>query len=173
VLRYPTPLEGAQLGLIEVLRGRFPEDLVGYSDHTVPDHGMEVLLAAWLLGADILEKHFTDDKTAPGNDHYHSMDQDDLARFRARVAAILPALRSSGERDLDMEAMARLHARRSLVTARPLPRGHRLEACDLIAKRPGTGISPMDAPRVVGRPVARALPEDSILKWNDLDKEKS
>ena len=63
--------------MIESLKIEFPEYMIGYSDHTLPDD-MRILELAYLLGAEILEKHFTHDKSLPGNDHYHAMDKKDL-----------------------------------------------------------------------------------------------
>ena len=78
VLNYPTPEENAQLGMIEVLKRVYPEQIIGYSDHVCPDETISALEVACLKGACILEKHFTHDKTLPGNDHYHAMDKEDL-----------------------------------------------------------------------------------------------
>ena len=74
ILNYPTRNENAHLGMLDDLRNRYPELLLGYSDHTLPNEQMTSLIAAHLLGAVVLEKHFTLDKTLPGNDHYHAMD---------------------------------------------------------------------------------------------------
>ena len=80
VLNYPTLDENANLGMILDQKKKFPKAIPGYSDHTMPGT-MEVLKIATLLGAIILEKHFTFDKSLPGNDHYHAMDKDDLKFF--------------------------------------------------------------------------------------------
>lgn len=81
VLNYPTMDENAALGMIPALVRHFPQHVIGYSDHTLPND-MKVLEVAALLGAQILEKHFSHDKTLPGNDHYHAMDYKDLQLFR-------------------------------------------------------------------------------------------
>ena len=80
VLNYPTDDASANLGMIRGLKREFPANLVVYSDHTIPND-MKNLEFATLFGAVILEKHFSHDKTLPGNDHYHSMDKGDLAIF--------------------------------------------------------------------------------------------
>src|SRR3546814_8382814 len=90
VLNYPTPRENAQLNGIGILRRAFPQLAIGYSDHVVPDDTISALEAATLLGACILEKHFTHDKTLPGNDHYHAMDHQDLARFNHKQIGRTP-----------------------------------------------------------------------------------
>ena len=88
VLNYPTPNEHAHLAMIKGLVRAYPDLLIGYSDHTLPDPSMTPLVTAYLLGARVLEKHFTYDKTLPGNDHYHAMDQDDAGRLFAQLRTV-------------------------------------------------------------------------------------
>lgn len=170
VLNYPTPYENAELGTIRELIRVFPDAAVGYSDHTVPTPGMEVLQSAVLLGATVLEKHFTHDKTLPGNDHYHAMDVDDLKRFFEGLAFQRTVL-GGGRKRVDHEARAREHARRSLVAARDLKAGAVLAEADLVAKRPAHGISPVHWDAVIGRRLARDVAEDALLAWEDLAPE--
>ena len=85
VLNYPTMDENAALGMIPALVRHFPQHVIGYSDHTLPND-MKVLEVATLLGAQILEKHFSHDKTLPGNDHYHAMDTR-ISSFSARISS--------------------------------------------------------------------------------------
>jgi N-acetylneuraminate synthase len=169
VLSYPTLDDHAHLGMIEGLQQAFPEHVIGYSDHTVPDATLSALSTAYLLGARILEKHFTHDKTLPGNDHYHAMDVDDLRRFTDHMAKIR-ALRgpASYKQPVASEMAARMHARRSLVVTRALGPGHVLGPEDLVPKRPGTGISPLQWDDVIGRRTGRALAPDTVLRWEDL-----
>jgi N-acetylneuraminate synthase len=153
------------------LRNRYPELLLGYSDHTLPNEQMTSLISAHLLGAVVLEKHFTLDKTLPGNDHYHAMDEKDLLRFQKNVKQVHELLGPSrAKAPIATEEISRLNARRSIVLTRDLKSGHKLSEHDLIAKRPGTGISPMNWDEVIGRNVSRDLPEDHILTWDDLTK---
>ena len=74
VLSYPTDPSNANLQVITTLKKDFPDVRVGFSDHVAPDDTMMTLAVAYMLGAEVIEKHFTLDKTLPGNDHYHSMD---------------------------------------------------------------------------------------------------
>lgn len=169
VLNYPTDNNNAHLRMIAGLRRSYPNHVIGYSDHTLPDDAMTPLMSAYLLGAGILEKHFTHDKTLPGNDHYHAMDVEDLTRFvelSKRVQVLL------GEDDhkqpVDTEAIARQNARRSIVLTRDLPAGHILSAADMTYKRPGTGISPLHWDEVIGRRVISKCEADHVLQWQDL-----
>ena len=169
ILNYPTTNENAHLRMIVGLQRAFPDLVIGYSDHTLPDDAMTSLVTAHLLGAMVIEKHFTHDKTLPGNDHYHAMDVADLARFIELLDRIHIRLGPSEHKaPLATEAISRLNARRSLVLARDVAAGHRLLPEDLTCKRPGTGVAPIHWDEVIGRPVTRALRADDILQWQDL-----
>jgi len=169
VLNYPTDRHSANLGMITDLRRRFPEAAIGYSDHTVPDAEMSVLTTAVLLGATILEKHFTYDKTLPGNDHYHAMDLADLTAFGKRLDDLFSVIGSFDKAALPSEAPARQHARRSLVSARPIATGAEITADDLTWKRPAHGISPRFFDEVIGRTARTDIPEDVVIEWSMLE----
>ena len=88
ILNYPTENKNAHLQMIGGLKRAYPDRVIGYSDHTLPDSAMTSLTTAHLLGAVVIEKHFTDDKSLPGNDHYHAMDVDDLKTFLEMVGKV-------------------------------------------------------------------------------------
>ena len=165
VLSYPCSPADANLLVIESLRRRFPDVVVGYSDHVPPSESFRELTTAWLLGARILEKHFTLDKTLPGNDHYHAMDPEDIRAFRHECDQMNALLGESERRVFACEESARRQARRSLVSAQPIAAGTRVSPEMLIAKRPGTGIAPGDRDRLVGRIALSDIPEDQVLRW--------
>lgn len=169
VLNYPTADENAALGMIQALKRIFPGHVIGYSDHTLPDD-MHILETATLLGAKILEKHFSHDKTLPGNDHYHAMDKDDLARFYARIRRTINTIGPFRVRALANEDAARKNARRSLVAARNIPKGQVITGSDLTFKRPAHGISPRHIDEVLGLAARRDISEDTVLQWTDLDR---
>lgn len=162
ILNYPTAPEHAHLGRIRALRAAFPDVVVGYSDHTMPGD-MSTLLTAALLGARVIEKHFTHDKSLPGNDHYHAMDASDLERFLARIENTWTLLGTFDLDALEIESTARRHARRSLVAVRRIPAGTRIEHADLTWKRPAHGIPPYEIDDVVGRVAAQDIEEDAVL----------
>jgi sialic acid synthase SpsE len=168
VLNYPTPYRNAHLNMITGLSRAFPQHLVGYSDHTLPDRGMLILTAAYLKGARFIEKHFTYDKSLPGNDHYHAMDINDLRRFKENLALLAQAEGESHKAPLADEAVARRNARRSIVLTQPVQPGEALTAEMLTCKRPALGISPIHWDEVIGKRTARCLEEDHILTWADL-----
>jgi N-acetylneuraminate synthase len=169
VLHYPTDFAEANLRSITYLRKAFPDCVIGYSDHCKPDPGMSLLTAAALLGADVLEKHFTDDKSLPGNDHYHAMDAADLALLRANLDLVAVALGEERKYVGEREQQARRYARRSVVAAVDIPAGTRIEPCHLTCKRPCTGIPAEHLQFVIGRVANRQIPADTILTWGMLD----
>jgi N-acetylneuraminate synthase len=163
VLEYPTPYEHANLLKIKSLADRFPDCLIGYSDHTKPDETMEVITSAYVLGARIIEKHFTLDKTLKGNDHYHAMDPSDARKIIRRLEFANTILGSGELRCLPTEQSARLNARRSIVVNQDIDKGETITREMLTFKRPGTGISPTDIDLVVGRKAAVKLTHDTLL----------
>lgn len=165
VLSYPTAPENANLKVIETLKKVFPDVRVGFSDHVAPDDTMMTLATAYLLGAEVIEKHFTLDKTLPGNDHYHAGDPNDFRKAISNFKWIDTVLGSSEKTVLDCEIVPRREARRSLVLTRNMKAGEVIKKEDLMPKRPGTGLSPEYADVVVGRKVTMDLEEDTILTW--------
>lgn len=166
VLSYPTAPKNANLRVIETLKRVFPDVKVGFSDHVAPDATMMTLATAYLLGADVIEKHFTLDKSLPGNDHYHSGDPDDFKKAIANFKWIDSVLGSPEKTVLECEMIPRREARRSLVLTRDMKSGEIIQKDDLMPKRPGTGISPIHADIVIGRAVKTDLVEDTILQWD-------
>ena len=166
VLSYPTDPVNANLRIIETLKRVFPDIKVGFSDHVAPDDTMMTLATAYLLGAEVIEKHFTLDKTLPGNDHYHAGDPEDFKKAIANFRWIDTVLGSPEKTVLPCELIPRREARRSLVLTRDMRAGEVIQKTDLMPKRPGTGISPVYTDIVVGRKVVRDLKEDTILMWD-------
>lgn len=168
VLEYPTPYEHANLGRIRTLKQEFPDIYIGYSDHTKPDASYEVIKTAYLLGATVVEKHFTLDKTLRGNDHYHAMDPHDATEILQGIQR-LERLKGMPEICvLPTEETARENARRSIVAAIDISEGAVLTEDMLIFKRPGTGISPRDLPVVLGKVARTEIRKDSLVKLDML-----
>lgn len=169
ILSYPTPNEHANLQMLTSLKENFPDYVIGYSDHTAHDQRGFPSLVAHLAGAQIIEKHFTDDKSSQGNDHYHAMDSADLMWLTQSLLDVKLLLGDATvKKSVPIEDSARIGARRSLVTLEPLDAGTSIAEASLTAKRPGHGISPFDIDRVVGMQVRRHIPKNSILVWGDL-----
>lgn len=168
VLSYPTKNEDANLNIITTLKRIYPDIPIGFSDHTLPDECMTILTTAYLLGADVIEKHFTLDKTLQGNDHYHAGDPADFAKAVNNFKLIQTILGQKEKTVLDCEQIPRREARRSLVLTHDMKKGEALTEKDLIAKRPGTGISPKYQDIVLGRILKEDLREDDILTWRNI-----
>ena len=166
VLSYPTDPKNANLRIIETLKKDFPDVKVGFSDHVAPDPSMMTLATAYILGAEVIEKHFTLDKTLPGNDHYHAGEPEDFKKAIANFRWIDKILGSPEKTVLECELIPRREARRSLVLTRNMKAGEIIQKEDIMAKRPGTGISPIYTDIVIGRKVLKDLEEDTILTWD-------
>lgn len=165
VLSYPTDPKNANLLIIDTLKKTFPDVRVGFSDHVAPDETMMTLATAYMLGAEVIEKHFTLDKTLPGNDHYHAGEPSDFKKAIDNFKWIDTVLGSPEKTVLECEQIPRREARRSLVLTRDMKAGEIIQKEDLMPKRPGTGIAPRFADIVIGRAVKQDLAEDTILTW--------
>lgn len=136
VLNYPTKIENANIGRIRALKDRFPNFKIGYSDHTTPSKNHEVQIAAWLTGAQVIEKHFTLNKNLIGNDHYHSYDPADLNEFISLTKKYTEILQFSELGFLNIQMSAREQARRGLYFTREIESGSTISSKDLICLRP-------------------------------------
>ena len=156
--------------MIESLKKIYPEYVIGYSDHTIPDPNMLTLTTAYILGAEIIEKHFTHNKKLEGNDHYHAMDMKDTKIFRNITEKIIKLKgKKSFKKPIQSENISRLNARRSIVTKGKIKLGNVIKESDITYKRPGTGISVEHWDYVVGKVAKRSLDEDHIIKWDEIE----
>lgn len=138
---------------------------VGYSDHTL---GLAVSTAAVAMGATVIEKHFTLDRTLPGPDHRASLTPDELAALIIQIRMVEAALGSPVKAPTEAELPVRAVARRSVSVARDLPTGAMLTRGDLALLRPGTGIAPRHIDELGGRTLARGVVRGTPLVWEDL-----
>lgn len=165
VSNYPAHPADANLRAMHTMAEMFQVP-VGYSDHTP---GIEVALAAVALGACVVEKHITLDRTSPGPDHQASLEPQELAALVRGIRVVESALGTGrkepapGERDV-----ARV-ARRSLVALQDIPAGASLTEALVGIRRPGTGLPPADWLRVIGRRAAVAIPAGTPLQWEALE----
>lgn len=169
VLEYPTPYSHANLNKIVSLKSRYPDVIIGYSDHTKPDTDADIIKTAFNLGAIVVEKHFTLDKTIPGNDHYHAMDPEDAKKIVKGIDFIQEIRGSYEITYLETELTSRQNARRSLVAACSIKKGQVINDDMLTFKRPGTGISPADIKNVIGKEALVDISEDSILQYDMIE----
>jgi N-acetylneuraminate synthase len=139
---------------------------VGYSDHT---EGNEVALAAVALGACVIEKHLTLDRTLPGPDHQASLEPAEFAAAVRAIRRVEGALGHGRKEPAPSEAGIAAVARKSIVTTRALPAGTRLTAADVALRRPGTGLPPAALPDIVGRVVRVPLAAGAVVQRADLE----
>jgi N,N'-diacetyllegionaminate synthase len=161
---YPAPDDQINLRAMRTLAHAFGLP-VGLSDHSV---GAEASLAAVAMGAAIVEKHFTLDRSLPGPDHQASLDGEGLAAYVASIRRIEAMLGDGIKRPTPAEIANMNGIRRGVVAAADLPAGTVLAAPMLTCKRPGGGIEPSQLDLLVGLRLNRALESDEPLCWNDV-----
>ena len=170
ILNYPTKFNNANLNMITHLKNIFPDKLIGFSDHTYPDKEMRVLVTAYTKGARVIEKHFTDNKRLKGNDHFHSLDYNDLSTFIKKVDFINKIEGKYERKVLESEKISRKNARRSIYTKKKIKKGEILDDKNIIPKRPGKGISPVNWDKIIGKKITKDLDEDMEIEWKHIKK---
>lgn len=162
---YPTPYEAVNLGALGILAAAFPDAVIGLSDHSL---GIYTCLGAVTLGARILEKHFTSDKTWPGPDVPISLDPAELGELVAGSRAVFLA-RGARKAILSEEKPTIDFAYACVVSIQPISQGSAFTMENVWVKRPGTGeIHARDLEQVVGRRAGRDIPANVQLRWSDL-----
>lgn len=158
---YPTPFEDVNLKAMDALRKEFGVE-VGYSDHT---KGIEVPIAAVALGATVIEKHFTLDRTLPGPDHKASLEPDELKAMVSAIRNIEKAVGGDGTKHVSESERKNIAiARKSIVAACDIKAGEVFTEQNLTVKRPGNGISPMRWEDVIGKTAVRDFNEDELIE---------
>lgn len=156
---YPTPMQDVNLHAMRTIADTF-NVAVGYSDHTA---GIEVSIAAVALGACMIEKHLTLDRNLPGPDHKASLEPGPFGDMVSAIRNIEVALGSTVKAPSPSELRNKPIARRSLVASRAIKAGEVFTADNVVAKRPGTGISPMRWDEVIGRAAPRDFESDEFI----------
>lgn len=157
---YPAPFDEVNLRAMETMRKTFGLP-VGCSDHTT---GVAVAVAAVALGAGVIEKHFTLDRTLPGPDHKASLEPSELKAMTQAIREVESALGAASKQPTDSELKNRPIVRCSLVAARDIEQGEKFSPDNLTIKRPGTGISPLHYWDWLGRPAQRRYAKDELLE---------
>ena len=158
---YPTPMEDVNLKAMLHIQRELGVP-VGYSDHTL---GIEVPIAAVALGATVIEKHFTLDKSLPGPDHKASLEPDELKAMVSAIRNIEKAVGGSGIKEVSAsEAKNKPIVRKSIVAAKKIVKGKSFTVENLTVKRPGTGISPMQWDEVIGKTAKKDFEEDDLIE---------
>lgn len=163
---YPTPMKDVNLKAMLEIRDKL-EVAVGYSDHTL---GIEIPIAAVAMGATVIEKHFTLDRTMEGPDHAASLEPNELKQMVQSIRNVEAAISGSGHKEPSPSEMKNIQvARKSIHMALDVPKGSILKEEDFLVLRPGTGISPMRIDELIGRKTARDLVSGELLKEDDLE----
>ena len=157
---YPTPYEDVNLNAMTTMRKKFKKE-VGYSDHTL---GIEVPVAAVAMGATVIEKHFTLDKTMPGPDHKASLEPDELKEMIIKIRNIEKALGDGVKRVSNSERKNITIARKSIVARKSIARGELFTEDNLAVKRPGNGMSPLLWNKIIGTKANKDYVVDELIK---------
>lgn len=164
---YPAAPETIHLNNILWLKEEFPEYPIGFSDHTL---GTEIACGAVALGANVVEKHFTLDKTKMGMDNNMAIEPEEMKILTQNCVNVYKALGSKDRIVSEAEYKQRENMRRSVVAAKDLVKGTVLTKADLILKRPGTGISADKIDSVIGKKLINDIEADKLILESDIER---
>lgn len=159
--QYPTPMENVNLRAMLSMRDAFEGVEMGYSDHTL---GIEVPIAAVAMGACVIEKHFTLDRSLPGPDHAASLEPNELKAMVSAIRNIQQALGDGNKQPCAAELATRKVARKAIVAAQPIAQGELLTEANLTVKRAEGGISPMRWDELIGTPASQPYTQDQVIR---------
>lgn len=162
---YPTEFEDINLRVIQTYQTKFPETVVGYSGH---EKGIAITLAACVLGAKVIERHFTLDRTMKGGDHAASLEPAGFNKMVRDIRAYEMAMGDGVKRQMMAEKPIFVKLAKSIVSKTKIGEGEMITREMLTTKGPGSGISPMDMDKVVGRRAKCDILEDKVIYFTDL-----
>jgi N,N'-diacetyllegionaminate synthase len=162
---YPAPVKSVNLSAMETLRCAFQVP-VGYSDHT---EGITIPIAAAAMGACVIEKHFTLDRTLPGPDHKASLEPRELSAMVKAVRDVEHARGNGVKGPTEEEEAIKRVARRSIVAKRDIRMGDVLTEGDLAIKRPGTGIEPRYFDSIIRKKARAPIQRDQVIQWDMIE----
>ena len=163
---YPTAPEYVNLEAICTLKKEFPQFVIGYSDHTL---GIDSCVFAAVMGAKVIEKHFTYNKEADGPDHMLSATKEELKEMVQKIRLFEQMQGSGIKMPMGDEIKNRKNNRKSIVCTTNIKKGEKLTEDKIDIKRPGNGIEPKYRELVLGKRVSKDIEEDSVLTWTDLE----
>lgn len=164
---YPADFAELDLRVIATYRERFPDIVIGYSGH---DNGIAMPVVAYVLGARVIEKHFTLNRTMKGTDHAFSLEPVGMRKMVRDLNRARMAMGDGRKKLYASEAGPYLKMGKKLVAAAPMPAGHVLTAADIAIKSPGDGLPPHEFDNVVGRMTLRPLEEDEAITFEVLSE---
>jgi len=163
---YPCEFEEMNLGVISTFRYRFPNTVIGLSAH---DNGIAMAVGAYVLGARIIEKHFTLNRAWKGTDHAFSLTPTGLRKMVRDLKRIHIAMGDGVKRPYESEREPLIKMGKKIVAARDLPAGHAIGPEDIAIKSPGDGVPPYELDKIVGRVTLRKIPKDENITFNALN----
>ncbi|MBA3857739.1 MAG: N-acetylneuraminate synthase [Cyanobacteria bacterium PR.3.49] len=162
---YPVPYEELNLRVITTFRERFPNIVIGLSDH---DNGIAMAVAAFVLGARVVEKHFTINRAWKGTDHAFSLEPTGLRKLVRDLKRVPLALGNGVKNTYESEKKPLVKMGKKLVAARDLPAGHILTRDDIAIKSPGDGLPPYELEKILGLVLKEAITEDQDIAYSGL-----
>ena len=164
ITAYPTPYELANLNVVRTMLERYPNILIGYSDHTI---GWQCSYAARVMGAMVIERHFTLDPNAKGPDHILSSTPEEMKMLVDAIRIFEKAEGNGIKMPIGQEIVNRRNNAKSVVLNKQIKRGEVLSREHLAIKRPGYGIEPKRIYEIIGRKASRDLDRDDVLTWDE------
>ncbi|HOC91526.1 MAG TPA: N-acetylneuraminate synthase family protein [bacterium] len=165
---YPSTADEMNLRVIETFRELFPKNVIGLSDH---QSGISMALVAYVMGARIIEKHFTLNRASKGSDHKFSLEPIGLRKLVRDLERARVAMGDGEKKRLQCEQKPLLKMEKQLVAARDIPSGSVLTAENVAIKSPGGGLPPHELDNVIGKTTVRALKEDESISFQDLARQ--
>jgi N-acetylneuraminate synthase/sialic acid synthase len=162
---YPAAFEELDLLVIATYRDRFPGAVIGFSSH---DNGIAMPVAAYMLGARVVEKHFTLNRAMKGTDHAFSLEPVGLRKMVRDLERTFKAMGDGVKKVYESERAPILKMGKSLVAARDVPVGHVLTRADVVMKSPAGGIPPYELANVLGRVATQAINADDFLSYESI-----
>jgi N-acetylneuraminate synthase/sialic acid synthase len=163
---YPAEFDELNLRVITTFRERFPDITVGLSSH---DNGIAMAIAAYMLGARVVEKHFTLNHTWKGTDHAFSLEPIGFRKLTRDLARLKVAIGDGVKRTYDSEVAPIIKMGKKLVAARDLPEGHTIRREDIAIKSPGDGLQPFEIDKVIGRVTRQPVRTDDDITFEVLN----
>jgi N-acetylneuraminate synthase/sialic acid synthase len=163
---YPAEFDELNLRVITTFRERFPDTTIGLSSH---DNGIAMAVAAYMLGARVVEKHFTLNHTWKGTDHAFSLEPIGFRKLVRDLQRTRAAMGDGVKRTYDSEVSPITKMGKKLVAAHDLPAGHMLQREDIAIKSPGDGMQPYEIDKVIGRVTQAAMREDEDISFEALN----
>ena len=168
-LSYPTQYEDANLLRIQTLKKRYPNFMIGMSDHTLPEENMAMPTISVALGARIIEKHYTMSRTLTGSGHFFSLEPNDVRKMVENIRLFEKSLGSGEQGTAECEKKAKTGGRKSIVAKNDIFNGSIIDKNHLTFKRPGDGISPDEVEKLLGKKALKDIKEDSQIRWEEIE----